>query len=109
MNRKQAIKDFKDRKVGRGIFAVRCNANGQVWVGSSPNLDAWRNSLWFSLRSNGYPNKGLQQAWNTLGEPAFQFEILEQLEDDVSALAVSDLLKEKKHHWIEHLSGQPLS
>jgi len=109
MNRKQAIRDFKDRKPAQGIFAVRCNAGSQVWVGSSPNLPAWRNSLWFSLRSGGYPNQALQQAWNTHGEPAFQFEVLEQLDDDVSPMALGDLLKQKKQRWIQQLGASVLS
>jgi hypothetical protein len=105
MNRKQAIRDFKERKSARGIFAVRCNAGSLIWIGSSPNLEAWRNSLWFSLRSGGYPNKALQQAWNTHGEPSFQFEILEQLDDDISPLALNDLLKERKLHWTKQLAA----
>ena len=109
MNRKQAIRDFKERKPARRIFAVRCNADSQTWVGSSPNLPAWRNSLWFSLRSGGYPDQALQQAWNTHGESAFQFEILEQLDDDVSPLALGDLLKQKKQHWIQQLGALALS
>ena len=49
-DRRQIASEFKDRKVPQGIFAIRCAASGQVWVGSSPNLDAARNSNWFQLR-----------------------------------------------------------
>ena len=40
-----------------------------------------------------------QDAWNAHGEQAFAYEILETLDDDVSALMVRDILKEKKAHW----------
>jgi len=108
-NRKQAIRAFKERKVGRGIFAIRCAASGQVWVGSSPNLEAWRNSIWFSLRSGTYPDRTLQQEWNTHGEAAFLYEVLETLDDDVPALALSDLCKKKKLDWMQKLGARALS
>jgi len=38
----------------------------------------------------------------------FQYEILEELEDDLSPLAITDLLKEKKHHWIAQWDALPL-
>ncbi len=107
-SRREAAKEFKARKVPRGVFAVRCAATGKVWVDSSPNLDAWRNSAWFSLRHGSHFNKALQAEWNLHGADAFQFEVLEQLDEDVTALAVKDLLKEKKEHWLARLGAQPL-
>src|SRR5437879_1606835 len=38
MNKKEAIQEYKARKVARGVFVVRCTATGQAWVDSSPNL-----------------------------------------------------------------------
>jgi hypothetical protein len=106
--RKQAIRDFKERKPNRGIFAVRCSATGLVWVGSSPNLGATRNRVWFGLRLGSHHNPSLQKEWNLHGEPAFQYEVLETLNDDVAAMGVSDLLKEKKGQWVARLGAQPL-
>lgn len=109
MNRKEAIQAYKERKIPRGAFAVRCTSSGSVWVGSSPNLDAARNGMWFALRAGSpFNNQALQKEWNQHGEPAFEFEILEKLEDDVSALALADLLKEKKRDWAAQLNAQPL-
>ena len=48
--RRQIAEEFKERKVPRGIFVVRCAATDETWVGSSPNLRAAQNSLWFQLR-----------------------------------------------------------
>jgi hypothetical protein len=109
MNRKEAIQAYKERKIPRGAFAVRCTASGRVWVGSSPNLDAARNGMWFSLRAGSpFNHKSLQAEWNEHGESAFEFEILETLKDDVSPLALSDLLKEKKRDWATQLNAQAL-
>ena len=98
-SKREAIKAYKARKPHRGIFAMRCQATGQTWVGSALNLDAARNGLWFGLRLGGQQDKSLQAAWNAHGEQAFSYEVLETLDEDVSVLIVRDILKEKKAHW----------
>ena len=107
--RKEAIKEFKARKVAQGIFVVRCTATGRVWIDSSPNLDAAQNSLWFFLRNGYHDHKTLQADWNQHGAAAFQYEVLEKLDDDVSPIEVKDLLKEKKLRWAAQLGAQMLS
>ena len=106
--RKEAIKEYKARKVPRGVFAVRCTATGQIWVDSSPNLDAAPNGLWFGLRSGLHRNKALQAEWNAHGEPVFQYEVLEKLDEDVHPMSVTDLLKEKKRQWAAKFGAQSL-
>jgi hypothetical protein len=106
--RKEAIRQFKERKPFLGIFAIRCTVSGKVWVGSARNLYSTQNSSWFQLRHQGHPNKQLQQEWNIQGEPSFILEILETLEENVPALTIPDLLKEKRDHWIAQLNAYPL-
>lgn len=106
--RKEAIRTFKEQKPQRGIFAVRCTETGLTWAGSSFNFEATKNRLWFSLRNGSYPNKELQEEWRARGETTFQFEIVETLADDVPALRVKDLLKEKRGHWMTQLGAQGL-
>ena len=108
VNRKEAAKEFKARKVRKGIFAIRCRTTGAVWVDSSPNLDAARNGAWFQLRSGLHRDKRLQQEWNACGEEAFDFEVLEMLDDDSPPIGVADLLKEKKRKWTTEVGGKPL-
>lgn len=105
-DRRKAIQDFKSRKTPRGIFAVRAGAAGPAWVGSSPNLDAAQNGLWFELRMGGHRNRALQEEWNRCGEETFLFEVLERLDDDVSALSVNDMLKEKRAGWGARMSAR---
>ena len=108
MDRKAAIREFKERKVPQGIFAVRCTSTGQVWVESSPNLNAAKNALFFFLRHGNHYNKSFQAECDIHGEQAFQFEILEKLNDDEPSIGVRDLLKEKKRHWITQLNARAL-
>ncbi len=106
--RKEAIRKFKELKTPRGAYAVRCTATGGVWVGASRNLDAAKNGAWFALRIGSHMSKTLQAEWNAHGEPAFEYEILEKLDDDVSPMAIDDLLKEKRAHWVEQLGALQL-
>jgi hypothetical protein len=108
VDRKDAIRKFKEQKPRLGAFAIRCSVSGRVWVGSSRNLDATRNGCWFSLRLGSHQNKELQAEWNNNGEPAFQYEILETLDQDLQPLAVRDLLKETQRRWVEQLSAGAL-
>jgi hypothetical protein len=108
VNRKEAIREYKMRKVSRGVFAVRCTATGQVWIDSSPNLDGAKNSTWFQLGAGNHCDKALQNEWNTHGENVFQFEILEPIDEEVIPLALKDLLKEKKLNWVAQLDARAI-
>ena len=107
--RKEAIRKFKEKKPLLGAFAIRCTATGQVWVGASRNLDATRNGSWAFLRNGGHPDKSLQREWNIHGEPAFEYEILEKLDEDLPPIAIADHLKESKRRWVERLGARPMS
>jgi hypothetical protein len=108
LNRKEAAKEFKARKVPIGIFAIRCRATGAMWVNSSPNLDAARNGTWFQLRNGLHRNKTLQEQWNGCGEAAFDFEVLEVLDHDLPPINVPEILRDKKQEWARELGGEPL-
>ena len=104
--RKEAIQKFKEQKPALGVFAVRCTASGRVWVDTSRNLGASHNGTWFTLRSGCHRDKALQAEWEAHGEPAFQFEILETIAEDVHPLAVPDLLKAARVRWIGQLDAK---
>ena len=108
VERKEAIRKFRERKPARGTFSLRSTATGRIWVGASRNLDATRNSYWFCLRNGNHPDKALQEEWNAQGEHTFEYEILEILDDELSPIALADVLKEKKGHWVARLDAQPL-
>jgi hypothetical protein len=105
MDRKEAIRQYKELKIPQGIFAVRCRPTGAAWVDASRNLTASKNRTWAELRMGGHRDKPLQAEWNAHGEAAFDFEILETLEEDVSAILLPDLLKGRKAHWVAQLQA----
>lgn len=107
-SRKAAIEEFKKRQPHRGVFAVRCTATGNTWVGSTPNLGAAHNSTWFTLRLGSHRDAALQAEWREHGEAAFRFDVLEELEADVQPMLVNDLLKQKKREWASKEQARPL-
>src|SRR5438132_144535 len=108
-SRKAAIQAYKERKIARGIFAVRCAATGKVWVESTPDLSASENRTWFSLRhGDRFLDESVTADFNAHGRDAFSYEIVETLPDDVNPLALKDLLKERKLHWMQKLSARKL-
>ncbi|HEU5341369.1 GIY-YIG nuclease family protein [Edaphobacter sp.] len=99
--RKEAAREFKERKPLPGIFAIRCASTGRRWVDASPNLAAAENSQFFQLRQGLHRNKELQAEWNTHGERSFNFEVLEALPEDTPSLNLRDLLAERRRVWAE--------
>jgi hypothetical protein len=99
--RKEAARQFKERKPSPGIYALRCSTTGRAWVNSSPNLDAAQNSQFFQLRQRLHRDKELQAEWNAHGEASFSFEVLENLPEDTPSLNLRDLLAERKRAWTE--------
>ena len=108
-SRRDAVRDFKERKTTRGVFAVRCAASGQAWVSASRTLDSEETKLRFSLKHGGYINREVQAAWNTHGEAAVSFEILEVFDDEaMGPVGRGDLAKSRAAHWRAELGAAKL-
>jgi hypothetical protein len=107
-DRKEAIRKFKERKVHAGIYVVRCAESGRAWVGPSRNLDASRNSTWMMLRQGSHRDAALQAEWNARGEAAFEYEIAERFDDDLSPLLMPDRLKSQLKKWGGQLNAARL-
>jgi hypothetical protein len=101
--RKEAARQFKERKPSPGIYALLCRPTGRSWVESSPNLDAAQNSQFFQLRQKLHRNKDLQAEWNAYGEESFEFAVLETLPEDTPQLNLRDLLTERKLAWTKQI------
>lgn len=109
-SRREAIRQYKERAPEVGIFALRCSATGQAWVGVSRNLGQQQNRLFFGLRLGGHPNREVQAAWNTHGAEAFRLETLELIDPEgLSRLGLDDRLKDRDRHWREALGASKLA
>ena len=97
--RKAAVAEYKKREDAIGIFAVRCAASGEAWVGPTLNLDTIKNRIWFGQRTGSASNRDMQRAWALHGSDSFAFEVLERLDPDEPAFVRDSLLKERGTHW----------
>jgi hypothetical protein len=108
--RKDLVREYKERKQHAGAFALRCTPSGEIWVGTSPNLEKQENALLFMLRMGNYINRAAQAAWNTHGADAFTFEILEELPDEErSPYALRADLKTLEEGWCATLGAAKLT
>ncbi len=98
-DKKAAKAAYKELDVFAGIYAVRCAASGQVWVGSAPNVGKIQNRVWFTLDHGSHPSRNLQEAWQAHGRDSFTFEELERLEDEELAYVRATQLKERAAYW----------
>lgn len=107
-DRKAAIAAYKERKSVAGIYALRCIASGQNWIGQAPNVETVRNRLWFTLKFGSSPHRALQKAWRDHGDKSFAFEVLERMPDDEPSFVIDSLLEERMAYWKAALDAQVL-
>jgi hypothetical protein len=107
-DRKAAVAAYKERKTIPGIYAVRCVPTGQVWVGSTPDLAAVQNRLWFGLRMGSSPHRGVQAAWRDHGPDQFAYEEVERLLEEPDRYFRDKKLKERLAHWRAALAAESI-
>lgn len=104
-DRKAAIAAYKERKVESGIFAVRCAATGETWVGKASDLSTIRNRIWFALGNGSHPCRSLQSAWAAHGAESFAYEALEGFDPDDPAYVRDAQLRDALGRWRERLGA----
>ena len=83
-----------------GIYVIINTENGRPYIGqSSGYYHRWRTHK-SALRHNKHGNKQLQEDYNTYGEEAFVFEVIEELPCDTSQ---DVLLKKESEQIKKHL------
>ena len=108
IDRKAAILAYKERKPVAGIYAVRCQRSGEVWVGQTADVEKIENRLGFSLRQGAHPCASLQSAFAAHGAEHLSFEICERLEEEPVAFARSAQLKDRSLHWRSVLHAEAI-
>lgn len=76
-----------------GVYAIWCDGNSTVYVGSAVNLSGRCKDHWRELRKGTHHNRKMQRTWDKYGEGAFRFEVLEYVPDRRQ-------LTEREQHWI---------
>ncbi len=104
--RKELLRQYKDNPPPAGVFQIRNQRNGKIYVASAPSVDGKINSQRFMLQAGGHVNKALQADWTRQKGEDFVLEVLEYLKPsspDASPMAVRMELHELEKRWLEKL------
>ena len=100
---KERIREYKKEwteNLLSGIYKIINTKTDKVYIGqSSAYLNRWHTHK-SRLRNNKHDNPSLQEDYNTYGEEAFVFEVIEELPCDTSS---GVLLKKEAEQIIKHL------
>ncbi|SMC51592.1 GIY-YIG nuclease family protein [Sporomusa malonica] len=75
--RKELKLAYKQTPRPMGVYQIKNQVNGKVFICGSMNLPAFFNSQRFQLNLKSHRNKELQADWDLYGADAFTFDILE--------------------------------
>ena len=107
IDRKALIRGYKETRRPAGVFCVRNTVSGRSLVGSTPDLPGMLNRQRFQLEMGSHPDRGLQADWNELGGEAFEFEVLDRLEQpDQPGYDPAEDLTALKDLWLERLTAE---
>ncbi len=78
--RRRLSRQVRDAFPPMGIYVVRDQASGQIWLGSSRDVYAVLNRIQFQLRLGVHTDKVLQEKWSS--DPTrFSFEVLDLVKE----------------------------
>lgn len=102
--RQELLQQFSERPPQNGVFALKNSVTGESWIGVSRNLDTQINGLRVRLNSNQLVNKDVQTSWNTHGEAAFSYEVMERFaETDPHVIELKRT--ERAEYWRAQLNA----
>ncbi|WP_255452257.1 DUF2087 domain-containing protein [Sporosarcina sp. ANT_H38] len=93
----------KAEKPSYGIFQIKNEKNGKIFIGSTPNFKTL-NGLKFMLTTGGHKNKELQSDWDEHGKESFEIELLETIDEkDWKGTSKGEILEKQLEKWLEEL------
>lgn len=105
-DRREIKRDYQQAWLPKGVYQLRNTVNGKVLIGSSLNLPAMKNRIFFGLRQGDSIKftKDLLDDWRKYGEDTFVFEVLDELEPaDDPGRDYADEVKVLEELWLDKL------
>lgn len=105
MDKKKEMKlAYKENPLPMGVYQIKNNNNGKIFVASSMNIPGSFNSHRFQLKFNVHRNMALQEDWQLHGDSAFTFEILETIDpEELPKEYWREAVSEMEELWLENL------
>jgi hypothetical protein len=107
ISKKELKEDYKNRTIIGGVYGIKCNGNGHIWIKSTTNIAGQKNKFEFSISTRSCLEPRMYKEWGQYGAESFDFVVLEEIKkgdtqteqefsDDVNALLEIWTDKEKK-------------
>jgi hypothetical protein len=74
-------RQYKESVRPAGVFAVRNQLSGRVYVSGSLDVEGAMNRARFELNLRSHRNKALQQEWLADGAAQFSFEVVDRVKE----------------------------
>lgn len=102
--KKELIQQYKEMKTEAGVYLIRNVKNQKILVEATPNLKTINGKRFQLKMGGGHHNKQLAEEWKQYGEDAFEFEVLEVLEEKTDGFFDrKEELKKLEAKWREKL------
>ena len=104
-SRRELTRQYKDTPRTMGVGVVRNTSSGKVLVVCGPDVRSLLNRHLAQLRLGAHRNRALQGDWHSLGEQAFQFEVVDTLKPaDTPDYDPAADLEQLELLWLEKLN-----
>jgi group I intron endonuclease len=95
---------YKEMEKPTGVYQIRNNVNGKVYIGSCVDINSMFNRLRFELKTGLKRIPELQNEWKQYGEDNFIFEILEELKIKEGEFQdVKHELQKLEEKWLDRI------
>ena len=82
MDKSKMKKAYKESRRPMGVFRIKSTPDNKVYIGFGTDLPARINRHKAELKFGSHRNRELQETWDSLGESAFDFEVLDVLDHE---------------------------
>lgn len=104
-SRKELKREYREKPLVPGVFQIKNNVNGKVFLGSSLNIDGPLNAHEFMLSSGSHRNAELQADYKKFGADVFSFDVLGVVKlSDEPGFKLEDELETLEQLWLEELN-----
>lgn len=102
-SRKELKEQYKNREVIGGVYCIKCNANGRMWIKSTKDMQSVKKRFEFFTETNTCPEMCMYAEWNQYGPETFSFAVLEELKkgETQTEREFSDDIDALLQMWIE--------
>ena len=104
MNKSEIKRAYKQSKRPMGVYRIVNSQSDKVYIGFATDLEARFNRHKAELKFGSHRNEELQKIWNSYGESALEFEILDVLDQEEGTQASpNEELHILTEMWIQKL------